>query len=144
MSGEVCDDRSDAQLRVVPRQSGRGLVNGIRADVDRDVSRELRRCIEQQARLGTFSAAELNQCCSFGDTRSQLCCDVTEQGRFGTGDVVVVRAAYLLEQARACGVVEVLRGQVLVPRRQARDHVGRKAVLGAGLRVDRAGITGQT
>ncbi len=43
-------------------------------------------------------------------------------------DVVVVRVADLLEQARARGVVEVLRGQLLMPHRQAGDHLGGKGV----------------
>src|SRR5882672_1112193 len=133
MSGEVRYDRSDAQLRVVACQPGRSLVEGICADVDRHVSRELRRRIEQQARLGAFSAAELHQCCALWNARGQLFCNVAQQGGFGTGDVIVVRPADLLEQARACGVVEVLRGQLLVPRRQAGDHVGGKAVPGIDL-----------
>ncbi|MCY1417318.1 hypothetical protein D9M71_328500 [compost metagenome] len=142
-TAEIIDQRRDIQLPVLLSQQRGRLVQGIGADVDGHVQRNLWRGVEQQAGFHAGATAELHQRRARWNLRSNLSRNLGQQRGFGARRVVLGRLADGLEQLGTHGVVEVFGWQAFLRGRQAADDIPAKLTVVVAHRPRLARIPGQ-
>jgi hypothetical protein len=120
---KVGASREDLQPRIAGTQVLCGTQQRFPRDVDRDIRGRQPQVIQQDARLQTAAAAELDQADIIADAARHLRGVAGREIEFRPRHVVFLKLADLFEQLRAPLVVEVLRLQGLRRGQQAGQHL---------------------
>jgi hypothetical protein len=135
---EVARHRVDAQRRVVPEEPGRAGLEREGIHVERNVAHgpaTRAHRIEYAAGLLGRARPDLHDV-GRNELLGHFGHDISQQGRFGPGRVVLGQLGDALEQEGPRPVVEVLRGQGLPGRGQPPPRILLEAsLLSAGVRV---------
>ena len=130
--GEIGGNRINAKLGKILAQAAGLRVQEVAGNVDRDIGAEIA-ALQQQADLGGGAGAEFHQCGALRNDGSDLVAAAAQNAELGAGRIIFRQDRDLLEQLRACGVVEIFRRQTLGKLRQVADHVAGK---GGGLLIE--------
>src|SRR6478672_4775600 len=83
-------------------------VEEVAGNVDRDIGAEIA-ALQQQADLGGGAGAEFHQRGPLGNNGSDLVAAAAQNAELGAGRIIFRQDRDLLEQFRACGIVEIFR-----------------------------------